>query len=538
MHAPAPVTTDRPASAPWSTAFITRLHRYKALLQRRWWIPVLTICLGLFVQAWLIYQTPPSFQSISKMMLAGKMNIAQSAVYSEDSVNFYGTQIQLMQSAEVRRSAEALVRSTHPEMQPVQVEISVVQKPRTSIFDLVAIGSTPDYTQAFLNAVMQKYLDFKKGMRENQGSTVTTAITEQLIQVEKDLRGAEDEMIDFQKQNNIGFIQEEGNSAAQYLVRLNQQYAQLKTEYDLLNLLDLDQNLDRAQNKSEAVGSQSSENQGLPFSDVGPEADYLKAKQQIQLLKAERETLAKDLRPNHPKILKLNDEITKQDKLVGLFRADTLEKLNTRRESIGKQMENLQSNIKEWEAKALDLSQRLAQFNRIKGKVDRLKTLYDRLTTNLKDIDVSQVTGSEDQVSIMEMATPPISVRPGLIKSLLIGFGIGALAGLAILILLDRIDDRLVCFSEFQHHFSENVLGLIPKEKTKGKVDLLQPDDARHVFAESYRNIRWSIFFLPYECPRPKSFLVTSAVPGEGKSTVSANLAITMAFSGARTLRS
>src|SRR2546430_388839 len=520
----------------WSTALITRLHRYKALLLRRWWIPVFTICLGLFIEAWLIYQTPPSYQSTSKMMLAGKLNIAQGAVYSEDSVNFYGTQIQLMQSAEVRHSAESLVRSAHPELQPVPVEIFVLQKPRTSIFDLSAVGSAPEYTQAYLNAAMQKYLDFKRGMREDRGHEITTGITEQLIQVEKDLRNSEDEMLEFQKQNNIGFIQEQGNSAAQYLVKLNQQYASLKTEYDLLNLLDLDQNLDRAQAKTDTATGQGSDNQGLPFSDVGPEADYLKAKQQIQLLKAERETLAKDLRPNHPKILKLNDEITKQDKLVGLFRADTLEKLKTRRESIGKQMENLQSNIKEWEAKALDLSQRLAQFNRIKGKVDRLKTLYDRLTVNLKDIDVSQVTSGEDQVSIMEMATPPISVRPGLIKSLLIGFGIGALAGLAILILLDRIDDRMASFSEFQHYFSENVLGQIPKEKTKGKVDLLQPDDTRHVFAESYRNIRSSIFFMPYEGPRPKSFLVTSAVPSEGKSTVSANLAITMALSGARTL--
>ena len=530
------VTAGKNLSTSWSAAFITRLHRYKSLFLRRWWIPVLTICLGLFVEAFLIYQTPPSYQSTSKMMLAGKLNIAQGAVYSEDSVNFYGTQIQLMQSAEVRHSAESLVRSAHPELQPVPVEIFVLQKPRTSIFDLSAIGSAPEYTQAYLNAAMQKYLDFKRGMREDRGHEITTGITEQLIQVEKDLRNSEDEMLEFQKQNNIGFIQEQGNSAAQYLVKLNQQYASLKTEYDLLNLLDLDQNLDRAQSKTETGTNQGSDNQGLPFSDVGPEADYLKAKQQIQLLKAERETLAKDLRPNHPKILKLNDEITKQDRLVGLFRADTLEKLKTRRESIGKQMENLQSNIKEWEAKALDLSQRLAQFNRIKGKVDRLKTLYDRLTTNLKDIDVSQVTGSEDQVSIMEMATAPISVRPGLIKSLLIGFGIGALAGLGILILLDRIDDRMASFSEFQHHFSENILGQIPKEKTKGKVDLLQPDDTRHVFAESYRNIRSSIFFMPYEGPRPKSFLITSAVPSEGKSTVSANLAITMALSGARTL--
>ena len=529
-------TAGKNLSTSWSAAFITRLHRYKALFLRRWWIPVLTTCLGLFVEAFLIYQMPPSYLSASKMMLAGKLNIAQGAVYSEDSVNFYGTQIQLMQSAEVKHSAESLVRSAHPELQSVPVEITVLQKPRTSIFDLAAVGSAPEYTQAYLNAVMQKYLDFKRGMREDRGHEITTGITEQLIQVEKDLRNGEDEMLEFQKQNNIGFIQEQGNSAAQYLVKLNQQYAQLKTEYDLLNLLDLDQNLDRAQNKTEAASGQGSDNQGMPFSDVGPEGDYLKAKQQIQLLKAERETLAKDLRPNHPKILKLNDEITKQDKLIQLFRADTLEKLKTRRESIGKQMENLQANIKEWEAKALDLSQRLAQFNRIKGKVDRLKTLYDRLTNNLKEIDVSQVVGGEDQVSIMEMATPPVSVRPGLIKSLLMGFGIGALAGLAILVLLDRIDDRMASFSEFQHHFSENILGQIPKEKTKDKVDLLQPNDARHVFAESYRNIRSSIFFMPYDGPRPKSFLVTSAVPSEGKSTISANLAITMALSGARTL--
>jgi succinoglycan biosynthesis transport protein ExoP len=537
MQASAP---DRPTSASWSTSFITRLHRYKSLLLRRWWIPVLTICLGLFVQAWLIYQTPPSFLSASKMMLAGKLNISQNAVYSEDNVNFYGTQIQLMQSAEVRRSAEALVRSTHPEMQPVLVEMTVAQKPRTSIFDLQAIGSTAEYTQAYLNAVMQKYLDFKKGMREDQGHNVTTAITEQLVSVEKDLRNGEDEMLEFQKQNNIGFIQEEGNSAAAYLVRLNQQYASLKTEYDLLSLLDLDQNLDRTQKTrpDASGGAQPADDQsgGMPFSDVGPEADYLKAKQALQLLKAEKDTLSKDLRPKHPKIIKLNDEIAKSENLIKLYRADTVEKLETRRKSIGKQMENLQSNIKEWESKALDLSQRLAQFNRVKGKVDRLKTLYDRLTNNLKEVNVSQSVDGGDQISIMEMAGPPISVRPGLLKSLLIGLGCGALAGIGVLLLLDRIDDRMASFGEFQHQFSENVLGQIPKEKTKGRVTLLQPDDARHVIAESYRNIRSSIFFMPYEGPRPKTLLITSSVPNEGKSTISSNLAITMALSGARTL--
>jgi capsular exopolysaccharide synthesis family protein len=473
------------------------------------------------------------------MMLAGKLNLAQNAVYSEDTNNFYGTQIQVMQSDEVKTGAEALVRATHPELQPVKMSLTVTQRPRTSIFELEAIGASPEYTQAYLNAAMQKYLDVKKGMRADEGSHVTTAITEQLVQVEKDLRNGEDEMLEFQKDNNIGLLQGEGNSAAAYLVKLNQQFASLKTEYDLLSLLDLDQNLDRQQTSLKPADDSSTpaqDDQGMPFTDVGPEGEYLKAKQAVQLLKAERDTLSKDLRPKHPKILKLNDEIDKQEKLIALYRQDAVEKLDTRRKSIGKQMENLKSNIAEWEKKALDLSQRLAQFNRLKDKVDRQKTLYDRLTNSLKDVNVSQVTNAGDQVSIMENATTPISVRPGLVKSLLIGLGFGAFAGLIILILLDRVDDRMASFTEFQHHFTENILGQIPKEKSKGSVTLLQPDDARHIFAESYRNVRSSIFFMPYEGPRPKTLLVTSAVPNEGKSTVSSNLAITMALSGAKTL--
>ena len=486
----------------------------------------------------MIYQAPNAFLSSSKMMVAGKLNLAQNAVYSEDTNNFYGTQIQLMLSDDVRTGAEALVRATHPELPPVKVTLSVTQRPRTSIFELEAVSTASDYTQAYLNAVMRKYLDVKKSMRADQGSHVSTAITEQLIQIEKDLRNGEDEMLEFQKEHNIGFIQEEGNSAAAYLVKLNQEYARLKTEYDLLSLLDLDQNLDRQQaapRPSETVTA-SQPDEGMPFADVGPEGDYLKAKQAVQLLKAERETLSKDLRPKHPKIIRLNDEIDKQEKLIALYRQDAVEKLETRRKSIGKQMENLQSNIKEWEKKALDLSQQLAQFNRLKGKVERQKTLYDRLTNNLKDVDVSQVVDGGDQVGIMESATTPVSVRPGLVRSLLVGLGFGAFAGLVILILLDRIDDRMASFTEFQHYFTENILGQIPKEKSKGTLNLLQADDARHVFAESYRNVRSSIFFMPYEGPRPKTLLVTSAVPNEGKSTVSANLAITMALSGAKTL--
>src|SRR5437870_285090 len=156
---------EKVTPASWSTTLITKLHRYKTLLLRRWWIPVLTVCLGLFVEAWITYQTPPSYLSQSKMMMPGQLRIPQGAVYSEESQNFFGTQIQLMQSAEVKRGAEALVRSAHPELQSGVVDLFIVQRPRTSIFELQAVGRSPEYTQVYLNAIMQKYLEFKKGVR-------------------------------------------------------------------------------------------------------------------------------------------------------------------------------------------------------------------------------------------------------------------------------------------------------------------------------------------------------------------------------------
>src|SRR5207249_981501 len=92
-----------------------------------------------------------------------------------------------------------------------------------------------------------------------------------------------------------------------------------------------------------------------PF-QIRPEGDYLKAKQQIQLLKVERDELAQYLRAKHPKIIKLNDEITREEKLIELYKQQGVEQLTNRREAIRLQIQNLEAESKDWEVKALDSS--------------------------------------------------------------------------------------------------------------------------------------------------------------------------------------
>ena len=266
-----------------------------------------------------------------------------------------------------------------------------------------------------------------------------------------------------------------------------------------------------------------------------PVADYQKAKQQLQMLKSEREDFSRYLRPRHPTIVSLDEQITRGEKLIEAFRNQSVESLKTRRESIGLQIKNLEGVIRQWGDKALDLSRRVAEFDRIKAKGERTKGQYDRLLANLRSVDVTKNV-DQDTVSILEKASPAISIKPGLAKIMWIGFAIGTGVGLLILFIMDKLDDRISSFMEFGAHYPEHILGQIPSENMAGDLALLKHSDARHSLLESYRTLRSSLLFLPVEGARPKTLLITSAAPGEGKTTVASNLAITLAFSGAKVL--
>jgi succinoglycan biosynthesis transport protein ExoP len=80
------------------------------------------------------------------------------------------------------------------------------------------------------------------------------------------------------------------------------------------------------------------------------------------------------------------------------------------------------------------------------------------------------------------------------------------------------------------------VLAQIPTQKQKGVLTPLRENDSRHAFAESLRGLRSSLLYLPVDGERPKTILVTSAIPNEGKSTIALNLAITMALAKVRVL--
>ena len=101
---------------------------------------------------------------------------------------------------------------------------------------------------------------------------------------------------------------------------------------------------------------------------------------------------------------------------------------------------------------------------------------------------------------------------------------------MGILVFLDQIDDRITSLVDLHPRFEEHVLAQIPTQKHRGALEPLREMDPRHAFAEALRALRSSLLYLPFEGERPKTILVSSAAPNEGKSTIALNLAITMAL--------
>ena len=164
--------------------------------------------------------------------------------------------------------------------------------------------------------------------------------------------------------------------------------------------------------------------------------------------------------------------------------------------------------------------------------------ICDQLQATLQTLDVNKGIGQES-VAIFEPATPGILAPSKLPLHLAMAAIIGLVVGCGFSLMLHQLDDRPGSWTELEERLGEPVLGQIPllkaRDKTKG-VPLLQIDDDRHMLTESYSNLRSALLFKDSPASGSRSIVVTSAVPGDGKSMVCANLAISLAHVGARVL--
>jgi succinoglycan biosynthesis transport protein ExoP len=527
------------SAAPASSFSIRRLLGF---LLKYWWIPVLTLALGLGAGVAYALYKPPTFVSKASMWETVKLRLPEGTLFSEDVQNFLGTQTELLESAPLRDLTLALLRGSTNRVtvpldkdgQPLEVAIRVTGGVKSSVFVIVATSSQADYTQAYLDALMYVYLDYKRNIRKVVSGDTLASISEQVQRTERDLKTEQDILLAFQRTNNLAILQQEGAVAGGYLATLKTKLSDLQLEDRLLKATALDQ--DAAASGSTNASSDYAASAMGSASSTGAPSERQTAFKEVELLKIQRAKLSRNLRPKHPKISKLDADIERGEKLMDIFRRQNRDQLDGSRQATQMKIENVQASIKEWEGKVVEANGRIAEAERLKLNVQRVQSVYDRLLILVQNVGISRNIDQET-LAILQPATP---AKRSYLKEigLLAGGGIGGLGlGLGIILLIAVRDDRFTSLLEIGEKLGQNVVAQVPEIpslKRGAPLPLLAIDDTRHLYAESYRSLRSAILFMAVQGQRPKVLLITSAVPGEGKSTVAANLARTLALGGSR----
>ncbi len=195
------------------------------------------------------------------------------------------------------------------------------------------------------------------------------------------------------------------------------------------------------------------------------------------------------------------------------------------------------------EARRIDRFQ--VQDANFRGEIARRERMFDAVVARLEEIGVSMDLGSIKT----QIINPPgrgVQVAPDLNRSLTTAAILGLLAGLGLAFLVDSLDRRFRNPEDIQNSLGLPVIGHIPaivqSSKKKKEQTLGQFDQTLRVFhqprsrvSEAYRSVRTSVYFS-IRGGGSKVMQVTSPHPGDGKTTLAANLAVAIADSGKSTL--
>ena len=486
---------------------------------------------GICLQAWKTSKLPDEYRSTARIVVTGQIALKESVHYREEMANFYGTQAQILKSGELKRRVKERVKVLHPALQPSGVNLTIERQKNSSVFNLESRGRDASYARAYLDALLDEYINLRREMRSRVSENTLDALTEELARAQKRLTASETELKEFQSGNNVVVLEDGRNSSATYLQELKSKMADLKTELSLLRRLDIEQDILR---RNRLPDGKEGENAGVvPL--AAAERDFLETRQRIELLRAELTQMLQVMKPKHPKVQTMQQDIAKAETMLGIYRKQSEEQNGQRIKSLEVEIANLDTEMQSWEAKALETGEKLSNFQRLMSQVERDQGRYEKLLLSMHDVDQSQNL-NQDSVAVMERASVASLVQRDRVRPLAMGALVGGLLALALLLAIDRLDDKLRAVGDFAVNFNEELLGVIPAVPGKNRVALLQANDSRHMFSEGYRNLRSSMLFKDWKGEEPESILITSAVPVEGKTTVASNLAITMALAGSRVL--
>ncbi len=522
-------STPPPTNEGGSTVGL-RIYRYRAVIRKFWWVLLLCVSAGLLYEVFVIVTKPTRFVSVGKLTVSE--NVSGEAGASTIGISsWYLTIVETIKSPVVRELAVKKIAVERPNDAALveTVDINAQNEPNTFFFDITGTGTNPEFTRAFVTATMDAFMQLR---REEKGQAQASEMTKLQKQVD-----AENEKLEtnrallnrFKEDSAVPFIEQQNEQIANELAELRKARGELLQQVNMYKNLNQPGQLD-VNPKSEKKGPGSA--QGTD--SIG--SRWIDKQEQLAIKEAEIKERATVWKPAHPRFQQLEREAADLRLSLDVLKAQNDRNLDAAARRLEAEIITKDAAVAELDAKARDFSKIMAKYETLKSAVNEADTAYK---TSRDALDKFRLTsGTQEILALRQPASVAVIENKGIVRHILTGLIGGFLLGLTILFLLDRNDDRLASSSEMIEQFNEAIVGQIPdvaSSRTQVGLPLLQEDDQRFMFAEAFRSLRSSLIFMPNQTEL-KTLIVTSAIPNEGKSTITSNLAITMANAGARVL--
>jgi len=420
--------------------------------------------------------------------------------------------------------SEAEKNTNNAKIEGAFIKALTVEPVRNSRLVKVSFDSPdPLLATRIANAIGESYISMNLEKKYNASTYAKTFLEDRIAQVKVKLEEAERAQVEYAKANQIFNLDKDGGSTSgQNLQEFNSALSKAEQE--------------RIKAESMYIQLKESGSSELPQS---LESGLL---QQLKATKAKLETdyqeKLKTFKPGYPAMQELHAQIKEINEQIQKEISSVRKSIKTNYEAAKANEASLAGKLKESKREMLDLQSRSIQYNILKRETDTNRQLYEGLLQRLKEVSVSGGVGTNNIFIVDKAEVPKRQYSPDIKLNLLIGVLLGIVSGIGLAIFFVFMDDTFQSTNDVEKYLGLSVIGVVPDtEGLNATEDLLAHTiaDARSGLSEALRSIRTALQFTTSEGV-PKLLGVTSSEMGEGKSTISAGLAIHFAQLGLKVL--
>lgn len=556
MAAPHPAE----AGGPLGTAKGLDVRKYFYMIAKRLWLLLLCFMTSVVIMLVMMARQVPEYQATTKLQLTRSVGIPAS-LQPRDVETIVGdyitTQCNVIRSRDVVRRAKEKLKLTPQEFGEKFIGMTVNPVWQTAILSISVTGLDPAFCADYANALADAYIDYKAEERSGSSQSTGENLSRQAGDLLEKITAMEGELLAFVRENSVVGIQERGNVAANLLASLSRKSAEYRTQRMLLEaqqplltqasdevvLATLEYGMPVSSDSlsASAAGEGETTAEGaeslLEHGVVAPPGwDALK--RENALLEAQLIAYRKKYKDEHPLIQDTQIKLQQNEDALKVEIQFALKQYYSQLEALSIKEKAARQVEQEWEEQALEIDRKQKEYEGLQRNLKRLQGLYDLIFNRLQEIDISAGIQLES-VRILERAIVPGGpLKPRNLQSLFLAALIGLAIGIGLIFALEFMDDSIRYPEEIVRSLDMSFLGLVPTAHWKQADDAsywLGNVDSSSGFAEAYRNIRSALLLNPSGKPF-RTLTVISAVPKEGKTTTSANLATSFAQTGHRVL--